>query len=420
MPAGKEYSGVRVKHGWIEPMILWTAVVADSGDKKSPAFKRVKSLFGDTINAASVMNKVAWDNFHKNMALYNDNKRKKAARDNDNDDENGETVEKPQEPLNKMILTDDMTVEGLYELLINDTVCVLRDELSGWFHSQGQYKRNDADTPFWLECYENGMFSIKRKGRTLVIPRCNVNLSGTIQPMVLKKCLLKNEDNGMLQRFLITFPKERATVLNDIPKNNKVFDAVKNFINKMLGVIGDTFVENTNELILLELDHEAFCLFQSAHDRYGSEKVGMPTALKSFWSKQAGRIARIAGVLHAVRVFSREASDKQRIDAETMKAAITLADWYGNEARRIYPIIGCKSETEFDSDSREILNTIKQIGKNATKNSIYKRLRKYRDKDGREVLRDLLQKMVNDGMLVIVDGKAVNGKKTQYFEPSND
>jgi hypothetical protein len=184
----------------------------------------------------------------------------------------------------------------------------------------------------------------------------------------------------------------------------------------MLGVYDDTFVQDTTDLLILELSNEAYQLFRHAHDRYGNEKVGMPADIKGFWSKQAGRIARLAGVLHAVNVFCKTVNDRKKIDAETMQAAITIGDWYGSEARRIYPAIGFKSETEFESDSREIINTIKQIGTNVTQKHIYDKLRKYRGEKGRKRLNDLLKKMADDDMLEIVENKATNGKKVQYIK----
>ena len=130
-----------------------------------------------------------------------------------------------------------------------------------------------------------------------------------------------------------------------------------------------------------------------AHDTWGSpprqSKRGLPTSIvmgPSKWNSTAtwrrhgrncGAAPRgLALVLHLVKWAAGDDVDPDRIDQTSIEAGIGLSDWFGQEAQRVYGILG---ETEEDREDRELIDWLNGHGGRATVREIMRGLRRFRE-----------------------------------------
>ena len=275
---------IRVKNDgdpWEEPPILWTMVVARSGEKKSPAQNATQYRFKE---------------HEKNANQEYEDKLSKYKSDNDNYDSqlkeysNGDiTVEptKPSHPVHKGILIGDTTVEGLATRLRYNKkgLFILRDELNAFLGSFGKYtNKSDTDASFYLEAYQAGFYSVTRKTTaSFSINRCSVSIAGTIQPRVLTRFLSSSDslDNGFIQRFMFAMPPSKKYYWTNETTGAGVVNEVQDIFNSLFSL---RYSNNDYDPDVMELSPEASDLFIEEYNRIEDEKknrkkrsvVGLP------------------------------------------------------------------------------------------------------------------------------------------------
>lgn len=176
------------KWDWQEYANVWTLVVAPTGQKKSPAFKRATKAVGPAQERLRAQYEAA-------MREYEDTPQTKGA-------------VAPDEPY---LLVKDVTVEAFAECLSLHPrgVILARDELGGWGASHGQYKPGGKgdDRQKWLEWWSRDDLVLKRKGKpAIVVPDPFVVVTGGIQPTAVPDLQRQGVDDGMCERFLMAEP----------------------------------------------------------------------------------------------------------------------------------------------------------------------------------------------------------------------
>jgi len=201
---------VRLKSGWCEPSVLWTAIVADSGTLKSPAANYAL----DALNKAQAWKLEEYpqlrEQYERDKLLYEADlgvwKRKGRAK--------GEPPpEKPDEPVVQRYIVHDITIEALAERLSNAPRGLLsaNDELGAWLGSFDQYRPGGgADVPRWLSIYRAESLIIDRKTgpvKTIFIKRAAVSVTGSITPLALARALGQEHlENGLAARIGLAMP----------------------------------------------------------------------------------------------------------------------------------------------------------------------------------------------------------------------
>ena len=97
--------------------------------------------------------------------------------------------------------------------------------------------------------------------------------------------------------------------------------------------------------------------------------------LASVWSKLEEAAARLALVHFLTRWAGGEEVNPALVDEESMQAGITLARWFGNEARRVYAIL---DESDNDREDRHLVEWIERKGGSVTARELQQGRRKYR------------------------------------------
>lgn len=174
-------SRVKIKDNWVERSVNWTALVGDSGSRKTPTVAPLiaplreieKRLFRESGAA-----KREW----------------------------AETAKKDRgpEPGWKQLIFTDVTFEALIRAFQhNSTLWGEFDELSSFLRSMGQYKQGGgSDRDHWLSLWSSGVINYQRVKDDLriYVEDVHASLLGGVQPPKLK--MLRDESgDGLEYRF---------------------------------------------------------------------------------------------------------------------------------------------------------------------------------------------------------------------------
>jgi hypothetical protein len=337
---------IRIKNGWVEPSIIWTTVIALSGSTKSPPFDAVMQPLRE------------WMDCDKGITL-----------------------------------TTDATIEAINKVLSENPrgIILARNELSAWFGSFGQYKSGPlSDVGTWLELQEGRSSYSHRIGSGFTkIPRSSVSVSGTIQPSTLATILKPQyRDNGLLARFLLAAPpeKDQCWTEDDIPES--VSQEWRDLVWSLLAITDE-------KELLLSTDQEAKNMWVDFYNLYKTERKALPasaTDMKAAYPKLIAYAARIALVLQMVR-YAAEGGRADIIEAESMAAAIKLAEWFKNETMQVY---GLLDDAKNQSQNESLLEFIKRQGGKVSARDVQRNYRPLRNTKSEDIEKTLME-LAKDG-----------------------
>jgi DNA polymerase I-like protein with 3'-5' exonuclease and polymerase domains len=350
---------IRLKRGWEEPSIVWSAIVGDSGTLKSPAYlKAVGHLFAlQKRLLAEFKEKAA--HYQEELQAYKEAKRQAK-------EDGTHPGDPPEEPVLRRVVCSDTTIEKLAEILEDNPrgTLVARDELAGWLGSFTRYKGNQGSTdlPQWLEMYRAGTVIVDRKTaerRTLFIPRAAVSITGGIQPGVLARALTPEFlDAGLAARLLMALPPKLPKRWSEDEVDPAVEQAYQDALEKLLALEFDLDLGEKVPLVL-RLSPEAKAVWVGFYNGWADEQAAAEGELAASFSKLEGYAARLALVHHVVSCVAVEADDRRPVGPRSVEAGISLARWFGHEARRIHATL---SETTEERDTRRLVEFIQARG----------------------------------------------------------
>jgi len=205
---------VRASRSWSEPVTLWTALVAASGDRKTPGLNVTRRAL-DLIEADQVAAIAAARLVHETRVQ----RAKEAAKKWKEDRQEAMKGTPPRDPpsmprealdpgnfIEPRLYATDPTIEKLAALLQVRPrgMMLLRDELAGLFANMGRYS-GGSDRPFWLEAWVGSRHVVERVSGTIVVDHLLVGIIGSFQPDKLARAFQGDED-GMYGRFLFGWP----------------------------------------------------------------------------------------------------------------------------------------------------------------------------------------------------------------------
>jgi DNA polymerase-1 len=382
---------VRLKRGWEEPSVIWTAIIGDSGSLKSPAcqksvgylFRLQKRLLGKYREEIAT--------YQREVAEYERARRDRA----DSDD----PVEKPKKPVLERVVCSDTTIEKLAEILEDNPagILIFRDELSGWLGSFERYKGRQigTDLPAWLEMFRAGTVIVDRKTaerKTIFIPRAAVSITGGIQPGILAHIL--NGDfleAGLAARLLMAMPPKLTKRWTELEIPPDLEHAYERLLDRL--ILLDFAIDADDHLApyVLRLSAQAKAEWVAFYDSWAREQAAVEGDIAAAYSKLEGYTARFA-LLHHVTVCTwLEVDDRREIGIESMKAAIILCRWFAGETRRIYATF---SESTEERERRRLEEFIQTQGGQITVRALQRaNSRKYPTATAaEEALNDLVEK----------------------------
>lgn len=330
---------VEVKPGWLEPPVLWTATVGESGDGKTPGFLAA-------LQFVEAEQRERWSDHARDVTMWEAEVADHEAAVGDWKRSRGKEGapdhpgEKPTRPTPTRHLVNDITIEALAPVLAANPrgLLVAVDELSGWLASFDQYRsgRGGGDVAKWLMMHGAGSLTVDRKlTGTLHVPAAAVSLCGGIQPGPLARALgVQHVENGLLARLVLAAPPPRPPRWTTTSPSFVTLEGMARLFSSLLSVPAGATPA------LVDLDPDATEVFKAYWLTLADDREATAGPVRSMLAKNAALAARVALVLHTIDQAHRGGlATPGRVDAATMERAVGIARWVAAENRRVYAVV---------------------------------------------------------------------------------
>jgi hypothetical protein len=333
---------ILLKRGWSEPSVFWAVVIGDSGTLKSPALR----------TALAPVFRLQRELFRAHEKEMKEYKSEKAARE--------EAIKKakkegkppddtmPDEPTPVRILTSDVTVEKLGQLLADNPrgMLVVRDELRGWLASFTRYKGQQAgggDLPTWLEFFRAEPAIIDRKTGdrcTLYIPRAAVSVCGGVQPETFARALTPEHfEAGLVARLVPAMPPKPPKKFSEAVISPETQKDYEDLLRKLHALKLDTDEQGEPAPFGLRLTPQAKAAWVAFYDRWAVRQAEAEGELAACLAKLEAYAARFALVHHVVTRVAEGQDDCDPVEPASIEAGVALVEWFAYEAERVYAML---------------------------------------------------------------------------------
>lgn len=354
---------IKLRRGWAEFAIIWSAIVGDSGTLKSPAFLVAVAYLYRLQKQMKKEFKKALAQYQTDLADYKE--RKKQSKEDGSD-----PGDAPEPPVLKRVVCSDITIEKLAQILEDNPrgVLVARDELAAWLASFTRYKSSGGtDLPNWLEMHRAGTVILDRKTGDrpqLFIPQAAVSVTGSIQPGVLARALTPEFlDSGFAARILFAMPPKLPKRWTEMEVDPDIEQAYHDLLDKLLLLDFKDDVDGEKLAHSLPLSKDAKAIWAKFYDEWGEEQASAEGEVAAALSKLEGYAARFALLHHVVAHVGLDSDDIREVGPRSIEAGITLCRWFAEEARRIYSTL---TESNEERDARRLLEWIRSKGGRTT------------------------------------------------------
>ncbi len=217
-------------------------------------------------------------------------------------------------------------------------------------------------------------------------------MCGTIQPRVLARAIgTTHKENGLLARLLLAMPPRITKKWTAAEVDPAVIEGFGLVIDGLLGLEPAVDDDGIPAPIPLELSTGAKRVWTAFYNRHAVAQRDLEGDLAAAFAKLEEAAARLALVVHLTRWAGGDpTADPQVVDEQSMRAGVTLAEWFKGEVVRVYRILG---ETDGDRDRRRLVEWIRQRGGETTVRDLQRGPRQYRAGDAAEAaLADLVKR----------------------------
>jgi replicative DNA helicase len=235
-------------------------------------------------------------------------------------------------PASPQLLFDDVTPEAVAKALAEQggRIAIFSEEAGGLFEMlAGRYANGVTSLDVHLKAYDGGMIRANRVSRSrVVIDRPALTIVVTPQPTILDTIATHPDfrGRGLLGRFAFVLP--RSLVGHRRYQKDCTISAD----------VRETYARAVRAILALDLRPRRLRIEQDALTRWAAYADELETAqaeggrlshLRDWASKHAGRVARIAALLHLVE---HPTAEPAAIAVETITAAWVLGQWLEGHA----------------------------------------------------------------------------------------
>jgi len=327
---------IELKPGHVEPAIIWTCTIGESGVAKSPGMNKA-TRFIERIEDEMFDKQKELAEQYKESKLRHSSALKKWQRDIEKDPKLPMPIE-PQPPTFERLSVKDCTMEAMAMILSRqkDGLIVMPDELDAWMKGMNQYRSGKgSDLPNWLAIFSGNSIKVdrvKNDGQPIAVKQPCASVTGNIQPATLKDTMTKQHlASGFAARFLFAYPQDKPARWNVREVDPKV-------TSETAAVFARLFAKEVpNNPVPIRLSSAALDVWLNYTGLHADEMEGMDGHLRAAWAKLQSYAARIALVFGVVK-------GESEISEATMRAAIELIDWFKHETTRIYRLFSSSAD----------------------------------------------------------------------------
>lgn len=359
---------VHVRGRWREPTNLFTVCALPPGNRKSAVFaamtdplyeaeKQLKQRAAPAIIEATLTAKLARE--AADSAATKASKASGAGRDALIAEAVGmaqqaESLTVPAEP---QLLADDATAETAISRMAEQggRIAVMSAEGEIFDIIAGRYS-GAPNMGVFLKGHAGDRLRVDRQTRREYIDHPALTMGLSVQPSVLDDIgrIKGAKGRGLLGRFLYSLPESllghRKTLPDPVP------DDVAALYERNVIALTLALADWTDPAVL-QLTPEADKVVQGFQDRMEPKLAARGGSLGhiSDWaSKLHGAAVRIAGLLHLAQHL--DPAHSQPVTADTMRAAVTLADYFAAHALAVFDRMGANEAAE---RARSVLDVLK-------------------------------------------------------------
>lgn len=239
------------------------------------------------------------------------------------------------------LMVDDTTPEKLVDLMeLQGGSLTVASAEGGIFDTiAGRYDRT-TNIDVYLKGHSGDTISVDRIGRkSNYIPKPRLTMMLTIQPEVLNG-LMNNptfRGRGLCGRFLYAMCKSKVghREVSPPPIPGNIRADYRTFVRKILSMPYTGTIHLSPEADALRKNYQGF-----VEQKLGGEWEGM----RDWGGKLVGAMVRIAALMHAAEVQGNPIESP--VSAETMEAAIGIAEFLSAHAEAAYQAMGADSSYE--------------------------------------------------------------------------
>ncbi len=204
--------------------------------------------------------------------------------------------------------------------------------------------------------------------RSLALARASACVVGSIQPGILGRHFTGEAfESGFAARILLAQPPVKKRQWSDVGLPASITRPWGQAIEQLFTLRNRHDSENGNLTPpYVTLEREALELFKRFVNRRGDElHAERDEALRAACGKLEGGAGRMALTIHFLRWANGEVPNDQiyTLDAESMRAGITLSDWHLAEAAKVYKDLAVK---RLQSQEGDLVNWLQSQGGGAT------------------------------------------------------
>ena len=345
---------VRINADWLEQANLYTLVIADPSEKKSPCLKQMTSPI---LRFEETWNKEHADEISQSHQM----KRvlEKKADNAENACVNGKLSREEMEVASRKarefqtinmlrLFLDDVTPEALTSHLAehNGVAAIMSAEGGVFDNFAGRYNgKNNLDTA--LKAYSGDPIRVDRKGRpSETIPHPSMTILMMIQPAVLST-IMENKmfkGQGLTARFLYCLPESRVGY-RDVNPLTVPPEIRKGYEDLILRLLQESISKKAEEIAV---SAEAEMIRRQFADDVEHRLLGDLEEFREWAGKIVGTAMRIAAILCLAETQPDEhITDKENADlthyeisAVQMIKAVQIANYYIDHAKAAFRKMG--------------------------------------------------------------------------------
>ena len=326
-----------VKQGWRVPPIIWAILAIPSGSQKSPALD------------------ITADYFRTLQSKLHADYRQQQAAENAKPKKSERVVVVPN-----VVWADDTTTEALAVAMETNPrgILLASDELGNWLGSMGLYKSNGAiaDVSRYCQWYGNRGAMILRKDRErqITFAKGVLGITGAMTLATLRLLADRSvRESGLFARMLPCCPPALQRRWTDDAISPGATRGLHDLLDRMFDLRG-----HTGGPVDVRLGDEANRRWQEFFNSHNEEAEALGNDdLRAAWSKLEELPCRLALILHESEGGGRA------ISLDVMERAVTLAEWFKYETRRVYAILfGRTKATKVVPDASKLLDWMEGRG----------------------------------------------------------
>lgn len=347
-------------HGddYAEPTVVWAAILADSGERKSAVIQRLlapvllweakrKDAMSREIAEVETLRAINQRRVEKLQgdAAKEDNA---ARRDEMVREISGLKEQTPEPKLPPRLFTGDTTAERLQQMLMEHggKMAVLTDEGGIFAVMAGIYSGGEAYVDIFLQAYSGSSVRVDRGSRTAVIDRPALTFGIGIQPGLIQDmppaAKRKFRSSGLFARFFWGFPASNIGKRDMSRRGDVSPELVSRYRAAVMGLLdiqpgeNDLGDECEHILVLSDTARARWVDFAQRIEEAQADG-GRLESLRDWCAKLPGGALRLAGLLHVAEHGYKKDSE---IDADTMRQAVKICALLIPHAVSVFDMVG--------------------------------------------------------------------------------